>query len=298
LTERRPITSSVLRRIVVLVAFACLVAVVWEGVKWLSGDPWRLEDVLGTGTSYYHQPPFRVLQANDSNLPHLWTIFGRLAQPFSRNADLSLAGYLLQAAFQTFVEAAIGFVLGAAIGIILASVFVHSRLAERTILPWVIASQALPIVAISPILVLAFARSPVSVVIVATYLTFFPVTIAMARGLRSPDPRMLELMRSYAASTWDAYRKVRLPASVPYLFAGLKVAATASVIGAIIGEGPGGVQAGLGRAIIVYYQQYTSGPERLWATMLAAALLGLFFYSLVRFLEMGVTRGRWQEQPT
>jgi NitT/TauT family transport system permease protein len=71
---------------------------------------------------------------------------------------------------------------------------------------------------------------------------------------------------------------VRLPASVPYLFAGLKVAATASIIGAIIGEGPGGVQAGLGRAIIVYYQQYTSGPERLWATMLAAALLGLFFY--------------------
>jgi len=296
LTESRPPGRAFLRRALLLVGFIVVVALVWEATKWLFGDPWRLEDVLGTGSSYYHQPPFHLLQANDSNLPHLWTIFGRLAQPFSRNADMSLAGYLVQAALQTFAEAAIGFLLGATIGIVLASVFVHSRLAERTLLPWVIASQALPIVAISPILVVAFSKSLVSVVIVATYLTFFPVTIAMARGLRSPDPRMLELMRSYAASTWDAYWKVRLPASVPYLFVGLKVAATASIIGAIIGEGPGGIQGGLGRAIIVYYQQYTSGPERLWATILASALLGIFFYSLVRFLEMGVTRGRWQEQ--
>jgi NitT/TauT family transport system permease protein len=277
-------------------AFLLVVALVWEGLKWLFGDPWRLTGVLGTSADYYHEPPFRLLQLNDSNLPHLWTILGRLAQPFSRNADLSLAGYLFQAALQTLAEAAIGFLLGATIGIVLASLFVHSRLAERALLPWVIASQALPIVAISPILVVAFAQSLVSVVIVATYLTFFPVTIAMARGLRSPDPRLLELMRSFAASTWDVYWKVRLPASMPYLFAGLKVAATASIIGAIIGEGPGGIKGGLGRAIIVYYQQYTSGPERMWATILASALLGIFFYSLVRFLEMGVTRGRWQEQ--
>jgi ABC-type Fe3+ transport system permease subunit len=111
---------------------------------------------------------------------------------------------------------------------------------------------------------------------VATYLTFFPVTIAQARGLRSPDPRSLELMRSLAASRWDVYRKVRLPASVPYLFTALKVAAAAAIVGAIIGEGPGGVKDGLGRAIINFNQQYISGLEA-WATILIASLTGIFF---------------------
>ena len=296
MTDARPASRGLMRTALLMGAFVVVVALVWETVKWLFGDPWRLTGVLGTSTDYYHEPPFTSSRRTISNLPHLWTIFGRFAQPFSRNADMSLAGYLVQAALQTLAEAAIGFLLGATIGIVLASAVRPLPAAERTLLPWVIASQALPIVAISPILVVAFAKSLVSVVIVATYLTFFPVTIAMARGLRSPDPRLLELMRSYAASTWDIYWKVRLPASMPYLFAGLKVAATASIIGAIIGEGPGGIQAGLGRAIIVYYQQYTSGPERLWATILASALVGIFFYSLVRFLEMGVTRGRWQER--
>ena len=124
-------------------------------------------------------------------------------------------------------------------------------------------------------------------VIIATYLTFFPVTIAEMRGLRSPDPRALELMRSYAASRWTIYWKVRLPASVPYLFTALKIAAAASIVGAIIGEGPGGIQAGLGRAIVVYYQQYITGPEKLWATILVAALVGH------RLLLAGPRPRRW-----
>ena len=105
--------------------------------------------------------------------------------------------------------------------------------------------------------------STTAVVFIAVYLTFFPVTVAQARGLRSPDPRSLELMRSFAASKWDIYRKVRLPASLPYLFTALKVAAAAAIVGAIIGEGPGGVKDGLGRAIINFNQQYITGPEKL-----------------------------------
>jgi NitT/TauT family transport system permease protein len=129
-------------------------------------------------------------------------------------------------------------------------------------------------------------------VVIATYLTFFPVTIAMIRGLRSPDPRALELMRSYAATKWQIYRQVRLPASMPYLFTALKIAATASIVGAIIGEGPGGIPDGLGRAIINFNNQYISGPEKLWAAILISSLLGITFFLLVRVAERYALRNR------
>ena len=160
------------------------------------------------------------------------------AQPFQRNASYSLANYLVDQALYTWGEAIIGFAVGAVIGILLASIFVHSGLLERAFVPYVVASQTIPIVALAPIIVTGFGRGLGSIVIIATYLTFFPVTIAVMRGLRSPDPRALELMRAYAASRWDTYRKVRLPASVPYLFTALKIAAAASLVGTIIGEGP------------------------------------------------------------
>jgi NitT/TauT family transport system permease protein len=131
-----------------------------------------------------------------------------------------------------------------------------------------------------------------SVVVIATYLTFFPVTIAMIRGLRSLDPRALELTRSYAASRWDVYRKLRLPASLPFLFTALKIAATASIVGAIIGEGPGGIPNGLGRVLDTYNQYYITGPEKLWAAIIACGLLGVTFFLLVRAVEVVVLRGR------
>jgi NitT/TauT family transport system permease protein len=140
--------------------------------------------------------------------------------------------------------------------------------------------------------VFAFGQDVTSVVIIATYLTFFPVTIAMIRGLRSPDPRALELMRSYAASRWGIFWKLRMPASLPYLFTALKIAAAASIVGAIVGEGPGGIPDGLGRAIITFNTQYISGPEKLWAAILACAVLGVVFFGVIRLVEMLALR-RW-----
>jgi NitT/TauT family transport system permease protein len=133
------------------------------------------------------------------------------------------------------------------------------------------------------------------VVIIATFLTFFPVTIAMLRGLRSPDPQALELMRSYAASRSAVFWKLRLPASVPYLFTALKISATASIVGAIVGEGPGQISDGLGRAIVNFNNQYISGPEKLWAAILASALLGIVFFGLVALAERWTLRGRVRE---
>ena len=125
-------------------------------------------------------------------------------------------------------------------------------------------------------IVYAFGPNVTSVVIIATYLTFFPVTIAMIRGLRAPDPRALELMRSYAAGRWAIYRKVRLPASLPYLFTALKIAATASIVGAIIN----------------FNQQYITGPEKLWAAILVSSLLGISFFLVIRVAEVVTLRGR------
>ena len=281
------------RRQVVLFGFlAVIVLVAWEAVKFLGGVPWRFPNAMGLGIDIFHTPPFRWSFANDLNLPHWFNILGVLGQPVQRGTEESLGSFLAGAAFYTWRAAAIGFVVGALLGLVLATIFVHSRLAERAFVPYVVASQTIPIVALAPMVVYAFGPSVASVVIIATYLTFFPVTIAMIRGLRSPDPRAIELMRSYASSAWDVYRKVRLPASLPYLFTALKIAATASIVGAIIGEGPGGIPDGLGRAIINFNQAYITSPEKLWGAILVSSLLGISFFVLIRVLEMLVLRGR------
>jgi NitT/TauT family transport system permease protein len=282
-TPRRRLLRSVL----VAGAFLLAVALIWEGFKWLAGDPWRL-----TAIGYQHFPPFHLLQAADLQLPHIWDIAGALFQPVQRGQDETLGQFLVGAALFTWGEAAIGFALGALIGIVLAAIFVHSVLVERAFVPYVIASQTIPIVALAPLIVVGIGRGITSVVLIAVYLTFFPVTIAEMRGLRSPDPRALELMRSYAASRWSVLWKVRLPASVPYLFSALKIAATASVVGTIIGEDPAGTSQGLGRAIVNFNQQYITGPEKLWATILIASFVGIAFYLVVRVAEVVALRGR------
>ena len=216
--------------------------------------PWRPIGA-GPGAPVVWDPPFRWAFANDLNLPHWWNIVWVLGQPVQRGTRGDAPPVPASARRSTpGARRSSGSSSGRSLGLLLATVFVHSRLAERAFVPYVVASQTIPIVALAPMIVFAFGQNVTSVVIIATYLTFFPVTIAMIRGLRSPDPRALELMRSYAASRWAIYRKVRLPASLPYLFTALKIAATASIVGAIIGEGPGGIPDGLGRAIINFNQ--------------------------------------------
>jgi NitT/TauT family transport system permease protein len=130
----------------------------------------------------------------------------------------------------------------------------------------------------------------VSVSVIAAYLTFFPVAMNTLRGLLSPDPRSLELMRSYAANRNEVLWKLRLPASLPFVFTALKISATASVIGAIIGETPASIQDGLGGAIVNFNQYYSTAPTRLWATNIVCAALGLAFFAVVLLAERLVLR--------
>ncbi|HWQ25096.1 MAG TPA: ABC transporter permease subunit [Gaiellaceae bacterium] len=233
---------------------------------------------------------------NDRTMPHLHDIVAQLFEPSRRNGPL-LIGVLWDAALFTAKEAAAGFLLGALFGLALGTALAHSGLLQRGFVPYIVASQTVPILAVAPMVVVwVNPRLPPglrdwgAVAVISAYLTFFPVTINTIRGLTSVDPRALELMRSYAAGAWAVLWKLRFPAALPFIFAALKIAAPASVVGAIIGELPASIQAGLGGAILNFNQYYITSPPSLWATNLVAALLGISFFLAVLLAERLVVR--------
>lgn len=277
-----------LRRTLAFLFVLALLALAWEGLKWLAGDPWRPES---NPFGISHTPPFRAKIASDLNLPHLWDIVEAFGQPSRRNGP-PLSAVLLEAALFTFREAIAGFLLGGLLGFLLGTLFAHVTLLERGCMPYVVASQTVPILAIAPMVVIWLKAGWISVAVIAAYLTFFPVAINTLRGLRSPDPMALELMHSYAASRSEILWKLRVPAALPYIFTALKISATASVVGAIIGELPSGIRGGLGGAILNFNSFYISGPQRLWAAIIASAAVGIAFYLLVTLAERLVLRSR------
>jgi NitT/TauT family transport system permease protein len=270
--------ANALKRAGMLVAVLAALYAFWETFKWV-GETTGLK--LGT------------FVVNDRTLPHIHDIIGQLFEPSRRNGPL-LIEVLWDAALFTAKEAAVGFALGASIGFALGVILAHSRLLQRGFLPYIVASQTIPILAIAPAVVVWLGDRgfpqwfPVSVI--SAYLTFFPVAINALRGLTSADPRALELMRSYAAGPLEILWKLRLPSSLPFLFAAFKISATASVVGAIIGELPASIQDGLGGAILNFNQYYVTSPPSLWATNLIAALLGITFFLIVVAAERIVVR--------
>ncbi len=228
---------------------------------------------------------------NDVNLPHLQQITKALLQPARRNGPLLLLRILFEAAGHTWSEALFGFLFGASLGFVLGTVFAHFGALERGLLPYVVASQTVPILAIAPMVVIWLGAGPLSVAVISAYLTFFPVTINTLRGLRSPHPNAFELMDSWAASRWQTLWKLRFRAALPYLFTALKVSATASVVGAIIGELPSSIRSGLGRAILDFSSDYSAiSTPKLWGAILVAATVGMLSFLLVSLAELLVLR--------
>ena len=241
-------------------------------------------------TNYLSQPRNLLLLdlkiLNDINLPHLQTIAEAFMQPARRNGSQLLIRILAEAGQYTWGEAALGFAFGAILGFILGTAFAHSALMERSLLPYVVASQTVPILAIAPMVVIWLGASQTSVSVIAAYLTFFPVTINTLRGLQSPSQIEVDLMESYAANRWTILWKLRVPAALPYIFTALKVSATASVVGAIIGELPSGIGDGLGRAILDFSSDYSLiSTPKLWASIIMAASIGVFFFVAVSIVE-------------
>jgi len=273
------------------VAMTVLAAVVllfgmWEGYKWVgqqTGDYWP-------GTSI--ELP---ASTDDLTMPHAMDIANELFEEVrDGRARLPLFLFLLKKGWFTLQEAAIGFTLGLTVGLGLAILMLRWRVAERGLLPWINVSQTIPLIALAPIIV-TWGRQQdlpdmLSISLIAAYLTFFPVAVSALRGLQSPDSAHVELMRSYAAPWRTTLVKLRLPAARAYLFPALKIAATLSVVGAIVGEISIGTKTGLGRAILEYAQRYAVSPERLYASVIGAAVLGLLVFGLVSLAEWIVVR--------
>jgi NitT/TauT family transport system permease protein len=257
---------------VLLVLVLAVLWGLWEGFRAL-------------GIRYGWTRPFTV---DATSMPHVHSMLQALFERPNAQGPLLIVTLLKAAAF-TAKEAALGFAMGAVGGFVLGALLAHSRVMQRGFLPYVVASQTVPILAIAPMVVIWFTSvhvtAWVSVAVIASYLTFFPVAIATLRGLQAADHRALELMRSYAASPWTILWKLRFPTALPYLFTALKVSATASIVGAIIGESPSSIAGGLGGAILNFAQYYSFQPQNLWATNIVAAGLGIAFFLAVVIAE-------------
>lgn len=231
---------------------------------------------------------------NNTQLPHISDILQSFTEPAQRNGP-PLYQTLIENGLATLWSAVQGFFMGGIVGFMLAIVFAHSSLLQRGLLPYVVASQTVPILAIAPMIVIWMGRAgnvELAVPLIAAYLTFFPVTIYTLRGLTSVPATALELMESYAASKWQILVKLRLPNALPQIFTALKISATSSVVGAIIGELPSGIQTGLGIAILNFARYYNQSPPRLFATIIAAGIVGILFFAVVALAERLIVRWR------
>jgi NitT/TauT family transport system permease protein len=255
--------SSRRRRVLVFLALVAGLLIIWETVK-------------------------IVFQVTDYNLPHVYAIPLAFLKPLASTGE-PMGLYLLAQTRFTILEAVAGFLIGALTGFGLGVLFAHSRLLERGCLPYLVASQTVPILAVAPMVVIWLGRGFISIALIASYLTFFPVAINTLRGLHSIDPAALELMQSYAATSREILIKLRIPAALPFLFTALKISSTACVIGALIAEMTG-TQQGLGWNLVYFAQYYNTNPPNLWAAIVVAGVLGLIFYGIIVVIERRVVK--------
>ena len=206
---------------------------------------------------------------------------------------------LVYHAWVTLSTTLLGFVLGTLLGVVLAVSIVHSRVLDKSLMPWIITSQTIPILALAPMIIVVLNSldgmpPAVPKALIATYLSFFPVAVGMVKGLRSPGTMEIDLMRSYSASDAQTFWKLRWPASVPFLFASMKVAVAIALVGAIVGELPTGAVAGLGARLLSgsYYGQ----TVQIWSALVVAAVVAALLVVAIGLIEratltaMGVRR--------
>ncbi len=199
---------------------------------------------------------------------------------------------LVYHAWVTLSATLMGFGMGTVLGILLAIAIVHNRAVDKSLMPWVIASQTIPIIAVAPMIIVVLNAVGISGLmpkaLISTYLSFFPVVVGMVKGLRSPDVILIDLMHTYYASNTQTFWKLRMPAAMPYLFTSLKVAIAISLVGAIVGELPTGAVAGLGARLLSgsYYGQ----TVQIWAALFMAAGLAALLVAIIGFAHTAVLK--------
>lgn len=272
------------------------VVAVWEAYKAVAPDT----GVVIGGTTV-------LPRSSDTAMPHVWDMISRLADPvIGTVGGDTMWQTVLDGGLFTLKIAALGWIIGVVVGFALALVMQRFAIAEAAVLPWIVLSQTVPLIAIAPLVrrwgsqitIGGFEwQSEHSVAVIAAYLAFFPVAVGVLRGLKAPDATHVDLMHTYGIGWWRTLFSLRLPASVPFLIPALRLAAASAVIGTVVAEVSIGLRGGVGRLIIEYAQSASSDPAKPWAPIFAAIAVGLVAAAFVGLLGLALKPYRRTEIP-
>lgn len=270
---------------VLTVVFAIIV--IWYGAAFMMNKQWTLDQAERAGTTVTTSEVFKDTMAQERpQLPAPHQVISEIWNTTVEKKITSKRSLIYHAGI-TLSSTSLGFLMGSLLGITLAISIVHSRAMDLSVMPWIIASQTIPILAVAPMIIVVLNAVGISGLVpkamISMYLSFFPVAVGMVKGLRAPDTMQLDLMKTYRASAWQTLIKLRLPSSMPYLFTSLKIAMAASLVGAIIGELPTGAVAGLGARLLAgsYYGQ----TIQIWSALISAAVLAAVLVMLIGVLQ-------------
>ena len=270
-----------------------LVGVIWELYKTLG--PADGGKVLGVSI---------FPRANDTAMPHIWDMLARYGRPEVRGSDRKIWVVVLSGAWFSFRLSLVGFALGASIGVGLAVLMTRYKLVERGLLPYLVVSQTVPLIALAPLVVSWGGKLEIgsfvwprwlSASVLGAFLAFFPISVGSLRGLTSAPNAAVEMMSSYAATWRQTLWKLRFPAAVPFMVPAFKLGASGAVIGVVVAEISTGLKGGIGRLIIEYAREATADPAKVFTAVFGAAALGLTMAGLVALVDLVVMRNRPKE---
>ena len=268
----------------------------------LLGVLWEVYKAIGPATGVVVNGLTILPRTNDLAMPHLATMSTRLFEPVTSAAGSpALWSAVVQAAGFSLGVAGVGWLIGVVVGMLLAILMQRFRTAESALLPWVVLSQTVPLIALAPLVAgigsqVRFGEARwqdwMSVALIASYLAFFPVSVGALRGLESPDREHVELMRTYAVGWWRTLVSLRFPASMPYLLPALRLAAANAVIGTVVAEVSIGLRGGVGRMMIEYASAASGDPGKPWAPIFGAVVIGLIAAGLVAAIGLALRKYR------
>jgi len=281
------------KRTAMFVAALALVAVVWETYKALGPEDGGT--IAGA----------RILpRTSEYAMPHVWDMFSRFGRPEVRGSDRTVLAAVVAGAWYSFRLSAAGFVLGGFVGVGLAVLMARFKLVQRGVLPYLVVSQTVPLIALAPLVVSWGGKLEVgpfvwprwlSASVLGAFLAFFPIAVGTLRGLAAASASSVELMQSYAASWTKTLFKLRFPTAIPYMVPAFRLGASASVIGVVVAEISTGLKGGIGRLIIEYAREATGDPAKVYTAIFGAAALGLTMAGVVIAVDVFVMRNRPKE---
>ena len=268
-------TDTLRQKLLPVLTIVAAIGVIWYGFTVYLNAPWQLDQYEKSATEWNMTDLVRDTMAHDRPvLPAPHQVVAEIWKTTVKKKVTSKRS-LIYHSWITLSSTLLGFVMGTFTGMMLAIFIVENRAMDKSLMPWIITSQTIPILAIAPMIIVVLNAVGLSGLLpkalISTYLSFFPIAVGMVKGLRSPDPMLIDLMRTYNCSRWQLFFTLRLPSSVPYLFTSMKIAIAISLVGAIVGELPTGAVAGLGARLLSgsYYGQ----TIQIWSALLTAATL-------------------------